>query len=156
VNREQILSNKHGQQTQVTSKTTWQKCVVILNNDVVSSNVWHGESFISEMSWLKMMISNYSKSDKYAVMITSTHNALSYNHPNCISSIKVWWYLGFVIYNLLTFLKLPIVAGKDVNKFPEMDKRSSLTNWPTRNKIHCKLVQKRGTVTSLSNHILLS
>lgn len=44
---------------------------------------------------------------------------------------------------ILTFLKLPIVSGKDVNKFPEIDKRSSLTNWPTRKTIHYKLLHRK-------------
>jgi len=46
----------------------------------------------------------------------------------------------------ITFFKLPIVAGKDANKFLETDKRSSLTNWPTREKINSVNTNKQRKV----------
>jgi len=46
-----------------------------------------------------------------------------------------------------------MVAGKDVNKFPEMDMRSSLTNWPTREIIHCQLLQKTEKIPLDTYHV---
>ena len=46
--------------------------------------------------------------------------------------------IGFLVHEMpsLTLRKLPIVSGKHVNKFPEMDRRSSLTSMPTVNRKH--------------------